>query len=198
MNEQLQAVVTELRAEANIYQTASGTPAAIIDHRILSSRLEGFADRIEAALTNRDAEQGRKLLPLEIARKMVPYEDCGGRVYTDEEREDIARDMVLGAEMQEWPGSFKLLAAAEPASEPIICECNCDCSLPVARRYPICAPCKNGHHDSKPASDTCECRHLRSDHYEQAQGGTGCRKCYEQAINAPTGYLHEFQSKRRP
>ena len=40
------------------------------------------------------------LLTLERAREIVPDVDCSGRVYNKDEKEDIARFMVEGAEYQ--------------------------------------------------------------------------------------------------
>ncbi len=40
------------------------------------------------------------LLTLERARELVPGTDCSDRVYSSEEKEDIARFMVQGAEYQ--------------------------------------------------------------------------------------------------
>lgn len=65
-----------------------------------------YGEAVSAAV-HAPATTEPRLLSLEDARKMVPAEDCGGRSYTKNESEDIARFMVLGAEIQEYPSSFR-------------------------------------------------------------------------------------------
>ncbi|KKN75293.1 hypothetical protein LCGC14_0381450 [marine sediment metagenome] len=54
----------------------------------------------EENVTEERVDEKPELLALDVARKHVPEKDCGGRYYTAIEREDIARFMVEGAEIQ--------------------------------------------------------------------------------------------------